>query len=224
MTNDEKIALALEKALNDDIAEYEKLPDHSFSPEFERKMKALFKNGITEEKQKSRLRIGRRLPAAVIIALSAFLLMGATTAAYVLWNNFHVQDRGLYSLLNITDVEDCPKTLEERYELTADLSGFTKNVISDNDLSYYVEYDNIEKGIHIAFSQDTKNSAIALNTEDALLPREATVNGFNGIYFETKYGTKELIWDTGDYLISLSVKGISENDLFELAKFVQKVE
>lgn len=36
MTNDEKIAKALEQALYDDIAEYEKLPSHKFSRSFDR--------------------------------------------------------------------------------------------------------------------------------------------------------------------------------------------
>lgn len=42
MTNDEKITKALEQALNDDIAEYEKLHDHKFSRGFDRKMKNSF--------------------------------------------------------------------------------------------------------------------------------------------------------------------------------------
>lgn len=56
------------------------------------------------------------------------------------------------------------------------------------------------------------------------LPKEVKVNGCNGIYYATKYGNQTLIWDNGDYLITLTARGIGENELFELAKFVQKVE
>lgn len=43
--------------------------------------------------------------------------------------------------------------IEERYILIADLSGFTENVISDDDVSYFVEYEDKEKNIKIAFQQ-----------------------------------------------------------------------
>ncbi len=225
MTNDEMFAAALEQALADEIAECEKLPDHKFSRGFDRKMKKLMQSGIAEERHTSRSRIGRRLPVAVIITISVFLLAGAAATTYYLWHNFRLQDRGLYTLLNITDVESCPNTLEERYRLTADLSGFTENVLSDDEILYLVEYENKEKGIKLSFTQDTKHGTTRmLNTEDTDPPIEVTVNGCNGIYYKTKYGTHVLIWDIGDYMIDLSAHGISKDDLFSLAKFVQKVE
>lgn len=225
MTNDEKITKALEQALYDDMAEYEKLPDHKFSRGFDKKMKRLFREELAAEKSAPRVRVGRRLPAAVIIIVSVFLLAGAAATTYYLWKNFRLQDRGLYTLLHITDVENCPNTLEERYELTADLSGFTKNVISDDEILYFVEYENKEKDIKISFIQDTKHgSTYRLNTEDKAPPIEVIVNSSNGIYYESKYGNPVLIWDTGDYILNLSAHGISKNDLFLLAEFVQKVE
>lgn len=224
MTNDEKITKALEQALYDDIAEYEKLPDHKFSRGFDKKMKRLIRNELETETSAAHARVGRRLPIAVIVIIATFLLMGAAATTYYLWNNFCVQDRGLYSLLNITDVENCPKTLEERYELMADLNGFTKTIISDEPFAYDVEYDNDEKNIHIAFSQSIKSAVYALNTEDKAPPVEVTVNGYNGIYYETKYGNHEIIWVTDDYLLDLSVRGIGKDELFSLARFVQKVE
>lgn len=224
MTTNEKITKALERALYDDIAEYEKLPDHKFSRSFDKKMKRLIREELETEKFVAHARVGRRMPVAVIVVIATFLLMGAAATTYVLWNNFRLQDRGLYTLLHITDVENCPKTLEERYRLTADLSGFTETIISDESFAYDVEYDNAEKNIHIVFSQNIKSTVYAINTEDKEPPIEVTVNGCNGIYYETKYGSHEIIWDTGDYLLDLSVRGIGKDELFSLANFVQKVE
>lgn len=225
MTNDEKIAMALEQALRDDIAEYEKLPDHKFSCGFDRKMKRLFQDGLARERHTSCARVRKKLPAAVIVVISVFLITGAAATTYVLWNNFRLESRGLYTLLNITDVENCPTTLEGRYRLTADLSGFTENILSDDEILYFVEYENKEKNIKISFQQGTKRgTAMALNTEDMSSPIEVTVNDCNGIYYETKYGTHVFIWDTGDYFIDLEGTGIGQNDLLSLAKFVQKVE
>ncbi len=225
MTNDEKIAIALEQALYEDIAEYEKLPDHKFSRGFNKKMKRLLHDRSTEEDPARRTRIGRKLPIAVIAVVSTFLLAGAAATTYYLWNNFRVQDRGLYSLLNITNVENCPTTLEERYELTADLSGFTENVILDDELTYLVEYENKENCIKFSFMQDTKHGiSKMLNTEDKNPPIKVTINGCNGIYYETKYEDHVIIWDSGDYLLEIGARGIGKDELFSLAKFVQKVE
>ena len=106
----------------------------------------------------------------------------------------------------------------------ADISGYTKTIIMDETFAYDVEYDNAEKNIHIAFSQNKKSTVYTLNTENREPPAEVTVNGCNGIYYETKYGTHEIIWDTGDYLLDLSVRGIGKDELFLLAGLVQKVE
>lgn len=105
------------------------------------------------------------------------------------------------------------------------MSEFTENVILDDELTYFVEYEDKEKGIKVSFKQDTKHGVtMMLNTKDKDPPIKVTVNGCNGIYYESKYGNPVLIWDTGDYLIDLSAHGVGKNELFSLAKFVQKVE
>lgn len=225
MTNDEMFAKALEQALDEEIAECAKLPDHNFSRRFDRKMKNLLRSGIAEDHQTSSARVGRRLPIAVIVVIATFLLMGAA-ATYCPWNNFRLQDRGLYTLLHITNVDDCPKTLEERYMLTADLSGFTENIIVDTYYDYTVEYRNSENTITITFEQIVKNAAqnIFINTENATVLQEIDINGCNGIYFVTQYHDGVLFWDTGAYIIQLSSNGIGEYELFSLTQFVQKVE
>lgn len=225
MTNDEMIASALGEMLEKEIAECDKLPDHKFSHRFNRKMKNLLQSCAVDNSHTSRLHIGKRMLVAIIAIGSLLLLMGAAATTYVLWNNFHMQDLSLYTLLNISDVEDCPNTLEERYELTADLGGFTENVLSDDEYLYFVEYKSEEKNINISFMQQTKQGITqALNTEDSAPPIEVVVNDCKGIYYETRYGSRMLIWDTGDYLINLGTKGISKDELFSLAKTVQKVE
>lgn len=225
MTNDEMFEKALKQALDEEIAECEKLPQHKFSRGFDRKMKRLFREKLAAEKSAVDSHTRKRLPIAVIIVIASFLLMGATATTYYLWNHFRLQDRGLYTLLHITDVESCPTTLEERYRLTVDLSDFAENVLSNDEYLYFVEYENKEKGIKISFKQETKYGVSKmLNTEDMVPPIEVTVNGCNGIYYGTKYGSHVYIWDTGDYLIELGAYGIGQNELFYLAKFVQKVE
>lgn len=222
MTNDEMIAEALELDLTNEMAECEALPDHKFSRSFDRKMKKLLQSNVNDNSFP--LHIGKRTITAIIIAASLLLLMGAAATAYVLWDNFHLQDLSLYTLLNISDVENCPKTLEYHYKITADLSGFTENIIDDDEYLYFVEYRN-EENIFVSFMQLPKQGVtMALNTEDMDPPIEVIINDCKGIYYETKYGSYVLIWDTGDYLLELTVKKIGKNELFLLAETVQKAE
>lgn len=224
MTN-EMIAAALDQALTYEIAECEKLPDHKFSHRFDQKMKKLLQGGIGDNNNTSRLRIGKRLLVAIVIVGSLLLLMGAAVTAYVLWGNFHLRDMGTYTLFNMTDIENCPYFIEEYYEIIADLSGFTEDIISDDKITFLVEYKNKENNVKISFLQQIKHGfTMALNTEDTDQPIEVTVNGCNSIYYQTKYGSHVLIWDTGDYLLELGAYGVSKNELFLLAEYVQKVE
>lgn len=62
-----------------------------------------------------------------------------------------------------------------------------------------------------------------LNTENALEnPVEISINGYNGIYFQTYYGEMCIIWEQEDYIFTFSGYGISKNELIEMARFVKK--
>ncbi len=228
--NDEMISRALQSVLATDIAEYEKIPDHKFSHRFNTKMKKLIycQPLPTMESSSKYVPLRKRVTAVILAVILMLLLMGAALTAYKLWDYYKMDDYSLYTVFNISDsLGDYPTELKERYALCVDLSDFNENVLLDEYFNYWVEYENNDGTIKIGFEQRTKESIqnIHLNTEDAIvMPMEVEVNGCRGIFFETKYESMILFWDVGDYIISLDGKGISKDELFSLAKFVQKVE
>ena len=70
----------------------------------------------------------------------------------------------------------------------------------------------------IALDMLERNSKAVELTEDF----PSTYNTYDAA--ETKYRSHEIILDTGNYLLDLSVRGIGKDELFSLAEFVQKVE
>lgn len=228
MNDQEKFARALQSALDADIAEYEKLPDVKISYRFERRMKKLFRAQHPEMRLSGvRLPLRRSVKYAVLAALLAVVLTGATFAVYRLWETYKVKDHSLYSMLYITDIENAPKTLEEKYRLGADMSGYKMRIVQDDMFCFLVEYKLENYDTTIIFSQSTKefSEQVFINTEDAaVMPTEITINEHKGLYYMTNYGAHYVMWDNGDYIIDISAKGIGKNQLILLAETVQKVE
>ena len=228
MTEDEIFAAALQETMLVDIAEYEKEPDHKFSHKFERKMKKLFaQQTATPETENKRIPLKRKLAVALLVVLISAFIAGCASLAYYLWNHFKVEDYGLYSLLGITDIKDCPTELLEHYELDVEMKGYSKEILLDEYFQYWVAYQKKDEQINISFSQNTKDTYqnIFLNTENALvMPTEVTVNGCKGVFYQTFYGEMLLIWDVGDYILDMTGYGISQEELFALAESVRKVD
>lgn len=228
MNNQEVFAAALQNALAADIAEYEKLPDHIFSRRFERKMKKLLYTPQPVFQLNGRhIPLRKSVVIAMLAVILAVLITGAAFAVYRLWEQYRIEDNGLFSMLYITDIENAPKTLEEEYRIGADMSGYAERVIQDDEYCYLVEYTLPDSKVTIIFSQATKefSEQAMINTENALItPTEITINGCKGFYFMTYYGSHYVLWDNGDYIVDMSAYGISKDELISLAETVQKVE
>ena len=228
MTEDEIMAAALRDVMLAEIETIENMPKHKFSRKFERKMKKLFAQqkapSKTENKQ---ITLKRKLVVALLVVLISAFVAGCASLAYYLWNHFKVEDYGLYSLLGITDIKDCPTELLEHYELDVEMKGYSKEILLDEYFQYWVAYQKKDEQINISFSQNTKDTYqnIFLNTENALvMPTEVTVNGCKGVFYQTFYGEMLLIWDVGDYILDMTGYGISQEELFALAESIRKVD
>lgn len=220
-------AEALRTALAEDIAEYSRLPDHRFSRRFERRMKKLLRTPPALQLNSRRIPLRRSLVVAVLVVFLALIATGATFAVYKLWEQYRIEDEGLYSYLYISDYENAPKTLKEKYRLGIDLSSYTERIVEDNEYSYMVEYKDTKKNITFIYEQMTKEFAeqLFLNTEDAIVkPIEIKVHENKGLYFVTYYGAHLILWDNGDYILDISAYGIGKDELILIAKSVQKVE
>jgi hypothetical protein len=109
----------------------------------------------------------------------------------------------------------------DRYEIGYDLSGLSKEVITDDEFHYWEVWTN--EGIEIDYSYKVKHGlTTAMNTEGSKVTG-ITVNGHEGIYFMTPNETHFLIWDNGDYLFEMLFTGIDYETGIEIAESVRKV-
>lgn len=228
MTNDEMIAKALIADFEREIALYEKIPHHFFSLKFRKKMKLLMNpNHKKYEILNNKVSFKKSATIAIIAVLIMIFLTGATFAVYKMWEQFRIRDYHIYSMLYIDDYENSPKTLEKRYYLPLNEDIYTEEVLLDECFEHWTSYKKYDSHICISFCQMTKETAeqIFINTENALvMPMEVMIGDCRGIYFETYYEEKMIIWDCGDYILDISGYGIGQNELFSLAESVQKVE
>ena len=224
------LKLALENTMNQQIAEYENdLETYTFSHRFEKRMNKLIKS----MGKGSFVFFDRRIPLrkAVQLVFIIILLAVLAVAAYAVisWSSFKVEEYDIYSLLNVTDISDAPLTLEERYEIGADLSGYEAEILLDNDYMFDVYYSDLyNENKTFEYCQITKDSFanIRIDTENALQkPTSIEVNGSIGLYAQYQNGSYLVFWDNGNYFIYINVSSeFSENELIMICNSVQKVE
>lgn len=224
------LKLALENTMNLQIAEYENdLETHEFSHRFEKRMNKLIKSmgGGSFRLFGNRIPLRKAVQLAFLILILAVL--AAATYAFISWSSFNVKEYDIYSLLNVTDLSDAPLTLEERYEIGADLSEYDYEVLADNNFKVNIFYTNLyNKNKTFYFSQKTKDSLEnkRINTENSdQMPTMIEVNGCIGLYMQTSKEEHILLWDNGSYFIEIvGSKEFSINELISICNSVQKVE
>ncbi len=195
--------------------------EHEFSPEFEKKMKKL----INRRKKPYYIiinTIGKRAACIVIgiIIASSITVMSvdALRNAFVdLWVSIFEK----FSIVKSIDDNNAPETIEDIYEITYDLSGFTIDYEEYDEYSRTISYKKDD--IMILYYQNTKSTYDTLwNTENAEIDT-VIINGHEAMFFCDNHKYNTLIWDNGDYIISLG-SNINKNELIDMAKSVQKVE
>lgn len=224
------LKLALENTMNRQIAEYENdLETCVFSHRFEKRMNKLIKSmggGCF-------VFSGRRIPLrkAVQLAFIIIILAALAVAVYAVisWSSFMVEEYDIYSLLNVTDISDAPLTLEERYEIGADISGYEAEILLDNDYMVDIYYTNwYNEDSFFEFRQMTKDSLrnMRIDTEDSLQkPTTIEVDSNIGMYVQYSNGAHLIFWDNGDYFIEVMASSeFSKNELISICNSVQKVE
>lgn len=216
------------KALYDALtSEYDNLfsetdEEHVFSAKFEKKMKKLIKR-----RKKPYYRIINTVGKRVACALLAFLVASSVTVLSVkalreAFADFFISIYEKFSTIQSADeTGTAPETIEDIYEITYDLSGFTIYYEDYNEYSRNISYVNDD--ISIDFQQYTKEMYDEnVNTEGANIST-IIINSYEAIYFRDNHQYDCMIWDNGDYIIVL-YSNIGKNALINIAESVQKVE
>ncbi len=221
-TMNEKFKAAISEALtveyNNSIPNIEK---HSFSPEFEKNMSKLI-----ERQKKPYYKLintfGKR--AACIIAgsvIASSLTIMNVDALRESFIRFIVNTFEKFSIVQSVDVNDSPEAIEDIYEITYDMSGFSVDYEEQNEIFYNITYSN--GNIIVDYNQWVKSEYdILLNTENADI-ETISINGKSAMYFCDNHNYNHIIWDNGDYIISLD-SNISKTILIEMTNSVQKRE
>jgi hypothetical protein len=215
------------KALFDALSpEYEKnLSDHEtdyvFSEKFNKDMQKLIKR-----RKKPYYKLINTFGKRVACILAIFLIASSVTIMSVdaLRNtvaNFFVEIYEKFTTVQSEEISDAPMTIEDIYDITYDLSGFSIDFENSNDYSRNISYVNGD--ISIDFQQYTKEMYDEdLNTEGTEIST-IDINNHEAIYFRDNHQYDCLIWDNGDYIMVI-YSNIGKDALIDIAKSVQKVE
>ncbi len=219
---DEKFKRAIFEALT---REYDSMipqaSEHTFSPGFERKMQKL----ISRREKPYYIvinTVGKRAACIILAAIIVFTMTVMNVEALRnAFRDFFVNIFEKFSIVQSADKDNVPETIEDIYEITYDLCGFTKEVWVDTDLDRRTRY--IKDGYCVRFNQAVKSFFDErINTEDAAIST-ITINGHEAMYYCDNHNYDTIIWDNGDYIFTLSAN-IGKDKLIEIAKTVQKVE
>lgn len=198
--------------------------EHEFSPKFQKKMQKLMKR-----RRKPYFKIidttGKRIVCAVIgVFLACSVTVTSASAIKRIVSSFHVETLRRFSNVNTFDaegVEDSPQTIEDIYEITYDLSGYTYDICWSDETSRCVDY--IKGNDEVTFFQDVQlDYDVAWNTENAEIIH-IQINGHPGIYYCDLNGYNTYIWDNDDYILAVS-SNLDKEEVREIVESVQKVE
>lgn len=197
------------------------MDNHNFSSEFEQKMSRLIKRRNKPYFMFINT-LGKRVACIIIgIFIASSLTIMSVEALRNAFVDFFMNIFEKYSIVKSIDTDESPQTIEDIYEITYDLSDYSYDLWVCDDSCRLTEYTNGE--IYINFEQYTKNEYdMHLNTENADIER-MMINNHEAIYYVDNHNYNHIIWDNGDYIISLN-SNIVLNVLIDIANSVQKVE
>ena len=228
MTNKEILSAALKSDYLSELSVFEALPDYRMSRNFDRKMHKLIRAYLKRKNRENtvyerRTRV-RLLAIAIIIATVALGTGGVVLLQY--WDTFRLRGIGNNEYaFDVSDPESSPTEILDKYRITADLSSYKKEVISDSDLDYWVVYTD-DSGKTICYNQFTKTMAdsLQIGLGDVQIPPEKTdLGNYTALYYVSANGIQNLMWDNGDYIFELSAEGLSKEETKALALSVKKI-
>lgn len=219
--SDDNFKNAVSEAL---LSEYtdmlpEQCEEHIFSRKFEKKMSRLIKRRnkiyypfINNTFKRTAVAIGALVIASTVSVVKIDALREVFTN--IKFNRFEK-----YSIIEPSDREKAPETIEEIYEITYDLSGYEVVYEMLDNTKNCVEY--MKNNIYIGFDQYVKDTTIGLNTEGAVI-ETVMLNEFDASYYVDNHNYHHLIWDNGEYIFLLSGNVEEKNTLFDIAKSIKK--
>ena len=216
----------LQKAFENTAAQYisnavPDMPDHSFSKEFEKKMKHLIKYGESLPKRKITVKKLFICITAAIIAASLMILSVGAVRDY--FKNYFMKIFDAYTTVKSADYEDAPTSIESIY--TIDVPDGFELAYEDElaDWSPFFGQEYYRDSEYIFFTQYVKAQYdVNVNTEDRPLTY-ICINGYDGYIIDLGNDEYLISWDNGEYIFDIT-SNIGQKQLIDLAESVHKAE
>lgn len=231
--NEEIFRSILEKAVMSEYADLDNEPEHKFSlkhrlamkrifARYERNVRKLRKSEVRETTQitesKPRYRLSRQLFLAMIVIILATFLVG-WVVVYVS-TDFHGVVFHDHTVLTPKNVNNCPQTIEYKYEMmfVPDEFELVKSVITRTSAYTLFKDKNTNRSISVV-QWVKKHYEPSINTEYRSI-EEININNEKGLcvdFSDTTHDHTIVVWDNGDYIIEI-VADLDKEDTINLSK------
>lgn len=176
--------------------------EHSFSHEFEGKMKPLIKKSKIKYVNLNKFKIRRSIVAATLTIIIAAASMSVEAVRFpVIKLTEKIYSEFSEILFSNEDNIDVPETIEDFYVPAYIPEGYTLIDEQNLKLMYFLVYSN-EKDEHIHVGQNTLSVSMAVDTE-GITTEEITIKDMNGIIY-SKRGLTTVIVNDNSYVYTVS--------------------
>lgn len=191
------------------------MPDHRFSPQFERKMKRLAGGGAPKK-----LTVRRLFICVTAALIAAALAASSVSAVRDFFKRFFTETFSTHTAVQSADTAEAPETIEAVYTIDVP-EGFETEDSFVSDIFCNKTYVNNNK--HIYFSQNVKSAFdVNVNTEDHTM-EYVEINGCDGFIVDIGIDEAYILWDNGEYVFEM-LGNIGKSELISVAETVQKAE
>lgn len=205
------------KSITDAVPEGE---EHKFSLRYKLRKKQIIRKWEQEQNIYVYKRPVVRLKYILIAILIACIAALAGFGLFDLFEGYRVTDYDIYSMLYIVDdVSSYPDTIEKKFYIDMDMSGYENEIACDLYNEYWTVYKK-DEDVSLVIKQRTIDYAYStrINTENAITePSQIKINEWNGIYYKTRQDIYYYLFNTGEYIIEYN-GNISKNEIENIVK------
>lgn len=193
------------------------MPDHRFSPQFERKMKRLAGGGAP-----GKLTVRRLFVCVTAALIAAALAASSVSAVRDFFKRFFTETFSTHTAVQSADTAEAPETIEAVYTIDVP-EGFETEDEFVSDIFCNTVYRNKENNEYIIFNQNIRSAFdIYVNTENQTM-EYVEINGCDGFIVDIGIDEAYISWDNGEYVFEIS-GNIGKSELISVAETVQKAE
>lgn len=215
---DTQLKKAFEETLEERIfSAVPDMPDHRFSPQFERKMKRLAGGGAPKK-----LTVRRLFICVTAALIAAALAASSVSAVRDFFKRFFTETFSTHTAVQSADTAEAPETIEAIYTIDVP-EGFETEDSFVSDIFCNTVYRNKENNEYIIFNQNIRSAFdIYVNTENQTM-EYVEINGCDGFIVDIGIDEAYISWDNGEYVFEIS-GNIGKSELIIIAETVQKAE